>query len=1143
MENSNNIQSTDYNAKNAIDFFNNLGQCPSAPVTSTQPSDSQINVKNMVSFFDNIALQKSTTNIPRPPNSNKRINTNNKDNKNKNKKSKGIRIFHWNKGSSHLENKIDEIKGLFDEYKPDIFGISEANFFKHHDINKVQIENYDLHLCTTLDNPTLNISRVAVYTHKSLNVKPRPDLMDNKISAIWLEVGHPGTKKILICNAYREWGYMRQQDNSSRSDAAQLARWETFISKWQTALYEEKETIVLGDMNIDCLKWSLEDLPSTNRTYKQKALIRLIFENIFPLGVSQHVRVPTYSSPGQTPSGIDHLYTNRPEKITDVIAHQNGGSDHKILEVTRLTKAIQRKPRYIRKRIFKDCTTEKLLAEAKQLPWFDLYMSQDANTSAEILTSNITSILDKLAPVKTIQIKSNYAPWLNDKLKAMMRKRDEAQRNASRSGNMEDWRLYKNLRNSTTSALKDAKKDWESKRIDNVANQPRDMWANLKRIMKWKSSGPPTQLVKDGIVVTSPSELANTMNEFFIEKVKNFEKNLPPPTGYPLAHLKEIMKNRTCHFSFHPVHPKEVEDIISKLRNSGSTGIDEINTTVIKQIMHEIIPALTHVINTSLSTLTFPECWKKAKIIPLLKKGDPLQPKNYRPVSLLPVLSKILERVVYTQVIEYLDRNGLFHPSHHGSRAGHSTTTALIEMYDQWLEGIENNEMTAVMMIDLSAAFDLVNHDLFLQKLATLGFDINAVTWFWSYLTGRSQQVYVDGKLSNSLLSLIGTAQGTILGALIYIIFTVDLPEVVHDIDEGCTKNNEHSPDESSPSLDNYHASDDQRVSNAQPNLYNQDEIQTQPDTLAEVDNISNITETLNPQANYTVKCTNCGNMCCYVDDGTYQFSSSCSEEITNQLSTKYQKLAEYIGNNRLVINHDKTQLVVMGTKKFESKRGEVYVDTGGTKIFPSESAKLLGLNVHQSLKWGNHLITNSSSLLKILSIRLNGLKYISYTSSFKTRLMVANACFMSILIQNICIWSGTEDYLLKSIQTMQNKVAKFVTRDVDIYTPTRTLLRQCGWLSVKQLGFYHSVLLIWNTLRNKKPVYIHSKLLMSNTRSGANGNLKIPPTRTALASKSFMIKARLFWNQTPAEIRLCHTLETLKKKLKSYIIQHISIT
>ena len=86
MENSNNIQSTDYNAKNAIDFFNNLGQCPSAPVTSTQPSDSQINVKNMVSFFDNIALQKSTTNIPRPPNSNKRKNTNNKDNKNKNKK-------------------------------------------------------------------------------------------------------------------------------------------------------------------------------------------------------------------------------------------------------------------------------------------------------------------------------------------------------------------------------------------------------------------------------------------------------------------------------------------------------------------------------------------------------------------------------------------------------------------------------------------------------------------------------------------------------------------------------------------------------------------------------------------------------------------------------------------------------------------------------------------------------------------------------------------------------------------------------------------------------------------------------------------------------------------------------------------------
>ena len=115
----------------------------------------------------------------------------------------------------------------------------------------------------------------------------------------------------------------------------------------------------------------------------------------------------------------------------------------------------------------------------------------------------------------------------------------------------------------------------------------------------------------------------------------------------------------------------------------------------------------------------------------------------------------------------------------------------------------------------------------------------------------------------------------------------------------------------------------------------------------------------------------------------------------------------------------------------------------------------------------------------------------------------------------------------------MQNKVAKFVTKDVDIYTLTRSLLMQCGWLSVKQLGFFHSVLLIWNTLQKQKPTNIHSKLIKSNTRSGTDGILKIPPTKTALASKSLMIKAILFWNQTPAEVKTVSYSRNTKEKVK----------
>ena len=159
------------------------------------------------------------------------------------------------------------------------------------------------------------ISRVVVYTHSSLRAKVRPDLIDSSVSAVWLEVGLPNRKKILVCNIYREWGYLRQQDKSSHTIAAQLSRWQTFLTFWERVLTEDKEVIVTGDVNIDCFMWCRDDLTSTDSTYKLKLLIELLFEKIIPHGVSQHVKTATHSWPGQDDSCLEHLYTKRPDKI------------------------------------------------------------------------------------------------------------------------------------------------------------------------------------------------------------------------------------------------------------------------------------------------------------------------------------------------------------------------------------------------------------------------------------------------------------------------------------------------------------------------------------------------------------------------------------------------------------------------------------------------------------------------------------------------------------------------------------------------------------------------------------------------------------------------------------------------------------
>ena len=293
------------------------------------------------------------------------------------------------------------------------------------------------------------------------------------------------------------------------------------------------------------------------------------------------------------------------------------------------------------------------------------------------------------------------------------------------------------------------KTSWNKQRLDHAQNTSTNLWNNIKGWLNWKSAGPSSQLFSEGALINTPEGLATTMNNFFINKVNRLRQTIPDSNMDPLHVLKESMNDRSCSFSFRPVHPDEIHDIIKNLKNSKSTGLDEIDTYIVKLIANDIVPALTHIINISIRDSCFPQAWKRSKVVPLLKKGDTLDPKNYRPVALLPIFSKVLERAIFLQLIQYLDSNSILHPNHHGSRKGHSTTTALLQMYDSWVKAVDEGEMAGVMMIDLSAAFDMVDHGILLQKLEIMGLESSSLSWMENYLSGRSQCVCVDGCLSS----------------------------------------------------------------------------------------------------------------------------------------------------------------------------------------------------------------------------------------------------------------------------------------------------------------------------------------------------------------------------------------------------------
>ena len=406
-------------------------------------------------------------------------------------------------------------------------------------------------------------------------------------------------------------------------------------------------------------------------------------------------------------------------------------------------------------------------------------------------------------------------------------------------------------------------------------------------------------------------------------------------------------------------------------------------------------------------------------------------------------------------------------------------------MYDQWLEEVEDGKMVGVMMVDLSAAFDMVDHKLLLEKLELFGLDENALQWVSSYLSQRYQSVCVDGCLSPPLPVDCGVPQGSILGPLFYVLFTSDIPDLVHD----------HPVDVQAP-------------------------------------------------ISY---CPQCGSTVCYVDDCTYSHGDKDPAALSATLSIQYKRISSYMTANKLVINDDKTHLVVMGTKATAARRDEVTLQAGGHIIRPTRTEKLLGGNICENLKWKEHLQENDQSLVRQLTSRINGLVKVSHCASFSTRLMVANGIFLSKLCYLIQLWGGADSYLLARLQVLQNKAARAVTGK-SWFTSTRRLLEECKWLSVRQLVFYQTVMGVQKIVMSGKPDHLSKKFSNDHpyrTRQAAGGGLRFGENfdgKSDLSHTSFCYRGTVDYNRIPVYIRRAKTMQTFKYKLKQWISTNIPL-
>ena len=650
-----------------------------------------------------------------------------------------------------LLQKLDEKKLL-----PDICLLCET-FLSEKNYKKFHFDGYDL-----ISEYRTNKRRggVSIMTRSHLKYIERPDLKifdEGRFESVFIEITQKGRKNLVVGEIYRVPGTNEKEF---------IEKYNSIVDKIRS---EHKQVIIGTDQNLDYLK-----INSHGNTL-----------NFFEMNLANNV-IPTIYKPTRITHNsatlIDNIYVDAElyKNIKSFIVRNDISDHYMCLTVIKdcVSDADFNSTFKIRK--ITDSVLRNMNASLSNRNWIEL-QDMSVHEGSEKIINEIKTVLDFYAPEKTMRCNINKhkhcEPWVTIGLKKSSRRCYSMYKNVCRKQkDSPEYQTYRQYRNLYNSLRRKAKFRYYQDLINENRHNSKKLWAILNKLTgKMKNKNDISEeIIVNGIKEHDANVISNAFARHYSEIGKVLADKIDRKGNIrnPLVNMRNKVE-QNCFFF--PTTTREIEKIIANLKSKNSCGYDGISNRILKKICPGIVKALEIVFNKSIQEGEFPSNMKLAIVKPLFKGKSRTEIINYRPVSLLPVLSKILEKIVNVRIVKFLQRHKVFYEGQYGFRHGRSTTDTIIDFTGNILENFNKGHYTIALFLDMSKAFDSISHDTLLKKLEFYGIRGNVLSWFRSYLLNRSLKVRYREVLSTCHEMTYGTPQGSVLGPLLYIILANDL--------------------------------------------------------------------------------------------------------------------------------------------------------------------------------------------------------------------------------------------------------------------------------------------------------------------------------------------------------------------------------